>query len=364
MICRICKTTTGPFRARSTTLCTACDNARARADRLARLQSSIDTVDVVIPCEPTLEPLQAYHAMSAIVRRMDAIHDNGAVAVVIEPGQIRFRLFTGAMPCWMQESNHRWEPIKIADFSTLVDWQLDLQGERYQLGTPTVEQLRPCRVLRIVAMEQHGERKTKQHETLRRRLLAGGVLSVVAFDGAPYVIQTGGANVQERNFAVCTPLRIYTATERDGLVAQSRPIGRGGRYGAGVAVALPEDHDLTIPTQGLRTLKNVVAELQIDTNTVQYWMRRMGYDWLHAGHGRYFDDVVVQRLREAAPVLKWRQNGPRTRQYWTEEEELAIWDGIERRAEWKTVAQRVGRSYRACILKARHLRAEAREVAA
>ena len=359
MICRICSTTEGPFRAHSTTICQRCDNARARQERLARFVREIQTVDVIVPCEPSIRPEHAYHAMSAITRRVDAVHDNGAVAVVIESGQIRFRLFAGAMPSWMTDTNHRWEPMRVADFSPLVDRDLDLQGSIHRCGVPVVESLRPSRCLRMVAMQKHNQRKTRQTETVRRRLLAGGVLCMVARDGDPYRAQTGSADAQEQNHTECTPLRIFTATERDGLVAQMRPIGAGGRFGGGVCIALPEQHDLTILPSGLRGLKAVSREIGVDEHTIQNWMRKLGYDWIHTGHGRWFDDVMVERLREKIPSLAWRVGAPKTRKLWTDAEERIVWDAIMGRASWSDVAAKVERTSKACKIKAIYLRREA-----
>lgn len=363
MTCRICSTTEGPFRAHSTTICQRCDNERARSERLASFAEQIQTVDVLVPCAPTLPQQRAYQAMSAITRRMDCVHDNGAVAMLIEPGQIRFRLFAGSMPSWMTDTNHRWEPLKVADFAAIAEREIDVHGSIHALGIPAVERLRPARVLRLLAMQKHNQRQTKQTETIRRRLLAGGVLCVVARDGEPYSVQTGGAEVQEQNHTTCSQLRVLTATARDGLVAQTRPIGAGGRFGGGVCVAMPDDHSLSILPTGLRGLKAAAAEIGSDEHTVQHWMRALGYDWIHAGHGRWFDDVLITRLREKIPSLAWRVGAPRTRHLWTDDEERAVWDAITGRAPWADVAKQVGRTIKACRIKAVYLRREASLVA-
>ena len=362
MKCRICHSD-GRFH-NGSRVCDACRNAAARAARVQSLAESLQTVDVVVPCAPSIDPRRAYQAMSAITRRLDCVHDNGAVAIMIEPGQVRFRLFAGKMPVWMSATNHHWEPVRICDVARIGDWYIDLHGDQFHFGTPAVERLRPCRKLRITACQKHFEpHRRPQTEIVRRRLLGGGILCAVEKTGEPYRLQTGSAQAHELNWTVATPMRIYTATERDGLIVQSRPIGAGGRLGGGVAVALPGDHDLDITTEGLRTLKEAVAELGVAHHTVQFWMRRLGYDWIHSGHGRWFDESLMTAMRCKIPSIHWRKEAPRTRQHWTEDEELAIWDGITGRMPWREVAQRVGRTTKACYVAACRLRAEASLVA-
>lgn len=345
-------------RKKDCNICRECYNGRYRAYRLAAFAEQIETVDVVLPVTPSLHASQAYHLMSALTRRVDAIHDNGAVGIIFEPGAIRLRLFAGEMPSWMTDKSHRWQPLKIADIAPLVEREIDVHGEVHHLSVPTVERLQPCRVLRIVAQHKHNQKRTPQAETVRRRLLAGGVLCQVVRDGEPYLTQTGGAFVQEKNVTTCTPLRVLCATERDGLIAQTRPLGAGGRYGGGFAVRLDGDHGIEIPKTGLRRLRDVVRELGVDQHTIQSHMRALGYDWLHAGHGRYFDEAIMQRLRERIPSLEWRKEAPRTRHYWTDDERAAVWRVITGQASYADAAQAVGRTRQACRLMAVRLRAE------
>jgi hypothetical protein len=356
--CNVCKDNLPniSFPPRKGAVCQPCLNALARRRSLAAFEASVQTVDVVFPVDWG-HPPSPYRLMSALSRMCQAIHGNGAVGILAKPGSLRLRLFAGDRPVWMNNKNHEWTPLRIQDLPPLVDTSIFVDGKRYRLGTPVVERLRPCRCLRVVAVQKH-DRKTKKEETLRRRLLAGGVLSLVVRDGSDHKIQTGSRRSQERNYTVCTELCVFTSTERDGLVAQMVPIGPGGRYGGGICLAVPGDHDLTISKAGLLTPKEVSAELGVDHTTIQYWMRRLGYDWISRGNGRYFDESILSRLRDSIPTLRLRQDAPKSNQRWTahELEMLRAWMDLGR--SWPDLASRIGRAAKACSCKATRVRAE------
>jgi hypothetical protein len=361
--CRVCQTKESSlFRECSTRICRECDNARARAERARQLADSIQTIDVVIPIAPAVSTRDGYRLFAALCQRSDDLHDNGAVGILAEGSQVRMRLFAGRMPDWMTSPSMRWEPLQIARLGSLFRATIRIGDTIHELGEPSVERLQPTRVLRMLSIQRHG--KARQTDIVRRRLLAGGVLCLVARDGQEFMAQTGHGAVQRDGDAVATPLKILCASERDGLVAQMMPIGTSCRVGGGWCVGVGETHSVEISTTGLLGLRQAARELGVDGNTIQFWMRKLGYPWIHVGHGRYFDAEIMRRLREIIPSQRWRVGAPNTRQLWTEAEENLLWGAIVGRESWADVAEKVGRSKRACWLKARHLRRYAAELQA
>lgn len=350
-ICRECNQNLPHNAFHHGAVCRPCLNKIAKGRMLERFTDGVQVVDVVVPCSTTIPQTNAYHLLGALSNIQPAIHGNAAIGVILEEGSIRFRLFQGRKPSWLTSPSSRWEPAKIVDLAILANKKMTVAGIGYQLGLPHVERLKPCRVLRVLSVERHPHRGTRQCETIRRRLLGAGVLCRVVPSGTSFALRTGKQNFREGT-CTATPMLVYCDRPRDGLVAQMMPIGTSGRYGGGICLAEPGDHDIEIRKDGLRTLKSVEEELGVDHTTIQYWMRKLGYDKVSPGHGRWFDDAIVSRLRSTIPSIGWRKQNGRCRQRWTQHELDMLFSWMVLGRPWNDLEGRIGRSAKTCAIKA------------
>lgn len=351
--CRVCQqdlpiTAFGKHKKSSDGRRNTCKRCRGAVESRDRSIPARSAVDLLFPVEPPLPLDKPYYVMAAVSQYLRDAHDNSAVALSIaeDGATLRVRMYGSSRPLWFTDSSSEWAPLAVEAAGGLIGATLRVENSFHTLGTPVVEPLRECMVLRGSILRKHGKKTAL--DTIRRRLLVGGILCDIEQAGEPSIVRTGSFDNSHAR-AIRTPIIVRVDTMQMGLQVQAVPFAPGGRYGGGVLVPATLQEFRRVDASGLLTTGEACKRLGIAEHTLDRLLQGFFYQRIYNGQRRYLDDVVLERVREKARFIRARSAIPQAGKRWTEEEQRVVWDAIMGRTTLKEAADRLGRSY--CAVK-------------